>query len=489
MTYRQKQEPCLGTEKIGQLKYAAFFSIIKPNSHMFCGWFKWIWLFLFCLCCSYMADGFLSVGTAITIGSIVLMSFFVGDLFIRFALNNSERFNNVSTRLLIGSLLSSFSLYVLALSLPFGLTIDWIVLFIATLLIWGAVRNKNKAIVVVRANISECVFLVLATIATIVWCQDMLRPLEATGNIAILRIWPDVYYHLSEIAVLAKSVGLSSMSDNQMAGVPVHPYHFASYILPALILHTGNISAITSFAGFLGPFGILLTALAAYCLAFSVFGEWPGLMAGLSVLLLPDAYQQGFGNQLMGGYYWLQQSAPGGSYGVASAAVVFMLMFEAYRTENFKAVAFAYLFLLITLTFKAHIFVAISFLAVVSPALIWRTSNNKYRIAFAVLLSGIYFLVVRLSQFSLSVPTLRLDGTGLSFYSTLAMGGQVDGVIHDIGVWALALAGEHWTLKAFVFSLFVIITTFGFVSFIYATCAYRLRKFHSRVVLLFPVAV
>ena len=73
---------------------------------------------------------------------------------------------------------------------------------------------------------------------------------------------------------------------------------------------------LAAFVGFLLPFGILLSGLAALSLADSVWGRCAGIAATLAVTLLPEAYQQGFGNKWLS-YHFLQQAAPDGLYGVA----------------------------------------------------------------------------------------------------------------------------------------------------------------------------
>lgn len=449
----------------------------------------WLWFAIAVASYVCMTIGGVSITAILVIASMFVTFALAGDAFVRFALGSDQRLGGAPVRLLIGALLSNIVLYIAALTLPFGLGADWLVVMAIALSAWAAVRMKSGTDGFGGSHGAGAIFAIVSTAAVMIWCLDILRPIEMTDSAAVLRVWPDVYYHMSQIASLASSTGLASMHDLQMAGAPVHAYHLASYVFPALIQRLTGMSAWSAYAGFLVPFGLLLTACAAFSLALSAFGRGPAVVAGLSVLLIPDAVHQGFGNQFLGGYYWLQQVAPGGTYGVASAAVAFLFLLEASRTGKWALVAIGYGFVLVTLMFKAQIFVAISFPAFLFPALFMGRFRPKWRAALVLSLATVYFAVIGVSQLSPNVPVMRLDGSGLASYSSLVMNNQDDGLIKKLWLAADALAHGSWVSRALVFAPVIVITTFGFVAPLYLSVFFRIKKTSGAAVAFFPVLV
>lgn len=57
--------------------------------------------------------------------SIMSGCYFLGDLFLKFALGDNERFDNLPARLAFGVILANVLLYLAILILPFGPCIGW----------------------------------------------------------------------------------------------------------------------------------------------------------------------------------------------------------------------------------------------------------------------------------------------------------------------------------------------------------------------------
>jgi hypothetical protein len=154
--------------------------------------------------------------------------------------------------------------------------------------------------------------ILLSGLGATLWCRDSLKPALNDGHVTIYRMWSDSFFHAREISGFSQSHGLGTLFDIQMSGALSTPYHYASYVTPAAVLSLTDSHAYEVLASFMLPFGIFLTGLAAFSLAGSIWGVWPGLAATVAVVLLPDAYQQGFGNKFLS-YNLLQQVAPGRS--------------------------------------------------------------------------------------------------------------------------------------------------------------------------------
>lgn len=151
------------------------------------------------------------------------------------------------------------------------------------------------------------VAIVLAGIGATIWCGDAQTPVRLQDSAVIFRVWPDTFIHAREISVFAQAHGISTIQDIKLAGGSAPIYHFASYLSPAAISVLSGASAMEVYASLQLPVGIVLTGLAAYCLAASMFGCWAGVAGVVALVLFPDAFHQGFGNRYLS-YNFLARS-------------------------------------------------------------------------------------------------------------------------------------------------------------------------------------
>jgi hypothetical protein len=451
-------------------------------------WLPMIWLYLVILLWHRISAGSLTIVIASVLFSILLASVLTGDLFVKWVLKDSEKFSSLPAKLLAGLLCVNLFLFIASLVFPFGLTIDWIILVALILSVWLRARPAGSRTLISAKHPPEIIFILTAPVLVTVWCRELLLPAALEGKVVVIRAWLDIYYHLCQISMFASSTGIGTITDVQMGDAPATPYHMASYLLPALLVNAGGSSAIVAYASLLVPLGLLMTALAAFSLGHVAFGRWPALTAGLGLLLLPDAMQQGVNNPYFG-YHWLQQVSPSLCYGVASAAFVFMLMFEASRTNQYRLAIWGYAFVLVTLLYKAQIFVAISFLAFVFPVLFIRGRIAGYRIPLFLVFTCVYIAVVSASQNAAGVPTMRMDGSGLAPYSDWVLALQLGGFFQQFFYFLFGHAGTNWYSQAAAFLVVLVISTFGIFSVIYIALLARLKRLSEPAVWLFPLLV
>lgn len=453
--------------------------------------FKWAGLtslYLVLILWNISATGKYSFSAGAIIFSILLFSMLLGDIIQKFALNDSDCFNNQPTRLLTGLLLANILLLIASVISPFGMTINWIVLLFVTLIIWIYARGTSTFKNLIESNKTETIFFITVPLVVTAWCQDILMPIELNTDVIIIRAWQDIFYHIAQISEFAKSHGIGTISDVQMATATVHPYHMASYMLPALMVDAAGTNALAAYGSLLVPLGIFATGLAAYSLANVVFGQWPALAASLALVLIPDAAQQGWGNGFLG-YQWLQQIGPASLYGVASAACVFMFILKFCQTPQYRLILIAYFFSLVTLFYKAQIFVAISYIALILPALFIKGRLAKYKILFVVILTFFYFTIAIVAQTIPSIPVMRLDGSGLDSYISSILGIQSDGFIKQLFLLLFKNSMDFWLIKSIVFSVMLIFCTAGVLPILYLYLLKHLKNNFTTEVWLFPIMV
>lgn len=317
-------------------------------------------------------------------------------------------------KLLIGYLTSNMLLFFLGLILPFGLAIDFSIVCAAGLL--GAALARRRPSPATRPDeLPGFLLILLGGIAATLWCTDIQAPTLIGDDVAVFRTWPDTFIHSRMISTFAASHSMGSINDIRLAGLTAPVYHFASYFTTAWITLFANIPAIDAYASFQLPFGIFLTGLGAFCLFTVFFGRWAALAGALAILALPDAYQQGFGHRYLS-YNFLAQVNLGMLYGIACAALAWVLMIEGCRKGSLKLVFAGFVFLGICLLYKAHIFVANAFVLCAYACIFFTGLRPRIKVILGAAFVATFITVIWISQKSTAVPVLRLDFSGIAVY-------------------------------------------------------------------------
>ena len=396
----------------------------------------------------------------------------------------------LTLQFLSGYLLLNILLLVLSLAFPFGIANNLLILAAAGLVLPFVDRQHAEEDEGLARQLPSLLSLLLSGVGATLWCTDSLRPIAIEGQTAIVRAWPDIFIHVRHISAFSQSHGLGTMSDIQMSGTPPHIYHYASYFTPAAVSSFTSINAFEVYASFLLPFGILLTGLAAFSLAASMWGSWPGLAAAGALILLPDAYQQGFANRYLS-YNFLQQVNPGGFYGVACAALAWVFILDGCTTGRYKSILLGYVVALLTVVYKAHIFVANAFLVMLYPCLFLVGTRRSRRFVIGAILVALFVSVVALSQRFEAMPTLQLNGRSAGRYLRMVLSSFDPGVLKSVFEWAF---GEQQTSKpilALEAITMLLLSTFGIWGIAFGTVfvVLKVQGKTAAAILSFPLLV
>jgi hypothetical protein len=278
------------------------------------------------------------------------------------------------------------------------------------------------------------------------------------------------------------------VQDIKLAGGRAPIYHFASYLSPAAISALSGASAMQVYASFQLPVGILLTGLAAFCLMGKLFGCWPGVASVIAIVLFPDAFQQGFQNRYLS-YNFLAQVNLGMLYGIACAALAWMFVLDGCRRGKIATVLLGYAFLGLCAFYKAHIFVANSYLLMMFPFFFLRTVRPSLRAAMGVLATLLFCVVVTWSQTNPRVPVLRIDGSGIGTY--------IVQLLHDYEAgWMkqyfrrIFITEKHGRIvQAGYAAIMILLSTFGVWLAIFAVALAKARRIVTVDFWWFPVLV
>ena len=421
------------------------------------------------------------------ITGILIIAPLLGDIFLRKLIASHVGINTLSMRLLIGILLLNCLLFLLMWVIPLGLILNFCLLSLIVIVVAARINHISLLNTYAVDNQVEAILILISGFLVTLWCRDVLRPPWMSGAYLEAFAWYDVYYHMSQMGVLIRASSLSAESDILMSGVPLRVYHYASYLLPALIAKASGGIALEAYASFLVPIGLLLTGFAAYALIASIFGIWPGLFAGLAILLLPDPFQQGFGNLFLGRYFWLLQASPAMGYGIASAALAFTFILLGIHKIKASYILIGYLFVGITFLYKAQLFVAIAYPALLIPILFYGKKSLWWRSVILLSASALFFGVIHFSQLYGSMPTIRLDGSGFNPYTDWIRNIQEPGLIKDILSSPITLSRKFF--KVPVYALAILICSIGFSVLFYILATPSLIKKFPINVVIFPFII
>src|SRR3989440_6428424 len=143
--------------------------------------------------------------------------------------------------------------------------------------------------------------------------------------------WVDQFIHGSVISQFGdpRAAGRQHV---ELADVAREPYHYASYMLPAVLAWPLDLPGLTLATSVWVPLGFLTVCAGAYALGATLAGPGGGVAALGALTLLPDAASYGLHNRLFG-YYWYVLAVPTASYavGVALVAIAFLRRWSAAR--------------------------------------------------------------------------------------------------------------------------------------------------------------
>ena len=235
----------------------------------------------------WKTTGHLSVSTVATFLAFSSAALIYGGVLIKLSPLPTEVAGALTVQFLFGFLLFNTALFVLSLAFPWSVANCFLTL-VAVAVATVFVRFKRLKI---RTETTDCVpdllCLLIGGIGAMLWCADALSPIVVDGQNTVFKLWHDSFYHMRFIATFAQSHGLGTVSDIRMAGAPPYFYHYASYFTAAAFESLTGANAFEAFVGFQLPFGVLLTGLAAFALAASLWGSWPGLAASCAMFSFP----------------------------------------------------------------------------------------------------------------------------------------------------------------------------------------------------------
>ena len=268
---------------------------------------------------------------------------------------------------------------------------------------------------------------VLVFAGSLIWSINNIRGLEQTDGGVMLVPWQDFFFHARQVSVFGRFQGDLAGLHWTMYGEPLAPYHYGSYMVPALISRLGGIPAIQIATSVYPILGMALTGAAMLVLAEVTAGAGAALVALALLFFLPDpsSWIPDLGRQYS--YFFFQQVGIGGAYAVAIYGLALACALRGRAVGSISLSLLAAGLTLSTALFKVQILLAYGpvFLAVIlatAPRL-----SLGFKIVGTLLIAVGYAIAVSWAALVPNSPTMgaSLDGVRRAFGLPIGAGAPV----------------------------------------------------------------
>ncbi|MBL8375688.1 hypothetical protein [Accumulibacter sp.] len=255
--------------------------------------------------------------------------------------------------------------------------------------------------------------LVLIIAGSLLWSSFSLRGLEEADGSIFLVPWVDFFFHARQIGNFAQFGGDFGTLNLAMYGEPLPPYHYASYMVSALVSYLGHIPSMQIATSLYPVFGMFLTGASIFVLASVTTGAASTFLAVALLFFLPDTSFWLPGSTRWNSYFFFQQVGVGGSYAVAIMGLALAYALRAHQLKSLPFCLIALFIFSVAGLFKVQIFLAYSiffFLFV-----IWNADwiSKKLRFASACVLIVAFCLAASKLGDIPGAPTFTIKLAGI----------------------------------------------------------------------------
>ena len=167
-----------------------------------------------------------------------------------------------------------------------------------------------------------------------------------------------------------------------------------------------------------------------------------------------------------------------------AAAWIFIL--DGCRSGKYSSIAIGYAFILITVLYKAQIFVASAFLALMYPCLFFRGAAARLRGIVAIVFVVVFVVAVWLSQRSDAGPVLRLDFSAAGAYAAELIASYDPGFFKSFFAAHILPKGPK-IVAGFYAAGMILVSSFGLWGVAFGGMIASLWKKKQLAILFFPM--
>ena len=299
--------------------------------------------------------------------------------------------------------------------------------FCVVLLGWVAYKtHKKQPLHRLKLEPVGAVGLFVAILFATLWSRQNLAGLVLTPTTVTSIPWLDTFYHSIYVAHFAHGAGKLLGTDPLLTVASLPPYHYAAYMVPALLVRATGISSYVAAVALFAPLGTLLAGLAAYSFGRIMVGPLAGLLAIVLCLAVPDPTFYLLDNRWIS-YFFLQQVAGTGAFGTA-----LLLMAWAFCIEGVTKQLRRYTFLglsagLCVASFKSQVFLTYSFGLLLFAAATFPRLAIRLRIVLGLLASAVFAVCVFIVLPAVPRAPTFLPGTSAGITNLQGILGRLGG--------------------------------------------------------------
>lgn len=317
-----------------------------------------------------------------------------------------------------------------------------------------------------KINISDLLGILFVGFSITLLLVPRINSLVSDGSNLIFRLWGDEFVLSSLMSNMAHANSITDIQSPNAYGIEMGIYHYGAYILGATVRSLSNIAPLDSMRAITAPFWLLYFGItlvfSGRLLGFSRLT--PYLMASI-VLVMPDAYQIGFGNNYLGWHFNLLIS-PSIISGVSIATLSLIFLSKYFNERKKSDLILSLLLNILIIFYKVHfiIFLWPAYLT----ACIWLLIQNRYNIYIKAIYSFcfivvFYSLIVELSKFSSKFPLINFKYDGYKYFYKILILTQDDNLFSNI-IENFIINGGN-ILSFISFNTYILFFGFGYTLF------------------------
>jgi len=214
---------------------------------------------------------------------------------------------------------------------------------------------RQRSIAATRGAGAEPLAFLLCAAVTLLWCRHSAEAPAVLARTGVLPVWIDYMGHGGVISGFGDALAQGRESFD-LAGFPRPFYHYASYVLPAMLAAPLDLPGLPLATSAWLPVGFFTLCVGGYVLGQGLAGPAGGVAAVAVLALLPEAGDYAMRNAFFS-FDWHVLTHPTAAYalGIALTSFAFLKRWCDERRPRLLALSVALAAGLIA--FRAHVFV------------------------------------------------------------------------------------------------------------------------------------
>lgn len=289
--------------------------------------------------------------------------------------------------------------------------VQWFHLLAATAFaIWALLvlglgfASRPYAAAPAQLEIKDLLALLVCGAATVTWCREIAEVPQILARERLLPAWIDYFIHGGVISQFGDP--RAGRQFIYLADFPTPFYHYASYMLPAVLAGPLNLPGLPAATSVWLPLGFFTMCAGAYALGAALAGPAGGIAAIAALTIVPDASNYGLRNGFLS-FHWHVVALPGASYAIGVFLLSISLLQRWLSAGNRRALAASACLAGGAVLFRVHLF-SIGFPALLAAAAMSTRFVQRRKLAFfAAAVAAFSLFVAAYYNATGSVPALE----------------------------------------------------------------------------------